>query len=183
MLLTPTALPGVSVVTAPVFGDDRGSFSELFHAEKFAAMGLPTAFVQDNHSRSARHTLRGLHHQLAPHAQGKLVRAVTGRVFDVAVDLRPHSATRGRWVGVTLEAGDGRSLYIPPGFAHGFLVLSDHADVTYKCTAPYHPASERALAWNSPALAIQWPLPPGVAPLLSPRDQGAPPWDPASTVP
>jgi dTDP-4-dehydrorhamnose 3,5-epimerase len=96
MLLTPTALPGVSVVTAPVFGDDRGSFSELFHAEKFAAMGLPTAFVQDNHSRSARHTLRGLHHQLAPHAQGKLVRAVTGRVFDVAVDLRPHSATRGR---------------------------------------------------------------------------------------
>ncbi|MBU6367780.1 MAG: dTDP-4-dehydrorhamnose 3,5-epimerase [Gemmatimonadetes bacterium] len=176
MHLTPTALPGVTLVTAPVFGDARGFFTELFHAEKFAALGLPTAFVQDNHSRSARHTLRGLHWQVAPHAQGKLVRAVTGRVFDVAVDLRPESPTRGRWVGVTLEAGDGRSLYIPPGFAHGFLVLSEHADVTYKCTAPYHPASERSLAWNSPALAIDWPLPPGVVPVLSQRDAAAKPW-------
>lgn len=181
MHLTPTALPGVTVVSAPVYGDARGFFTELFHADSFAALGLPTAFVQDNHSRSAQHTLRGLHWQRAPHAQGKLVRPITGTIFDVAVDLRPGSATYGRWTGHTLTAGDGRALYVPPGCAHGFLVLSEMADVMYKCTTPYHPASECAVAWDSALLAIAWPLPAGVTPVLSPRDAAAPAWD-ASVV-
>jgi dTDP-4-dehydrorhamnose 3,5-epimerase len=175
----PTAVDGVLVVAAPVFGDGRGFFTELFHAEKFAALGLPSTFVQDNHSRSARHTLRGLHLQLEPHAQGKLVRPVSGVIFDVAVDVRPLSPSYGRWAGVTLEAGDGRALWVPPGCAHGFLVLSEEADVVYKCTGVYHPGSERALAWDSPAVGITWPLPPGVPPMLSPRDAAAPAWDPA----
>ena len=178
-----TAVEGVVVVRTPVFGDARGFFSELFHADAFAAVGLPSAFVQDNHSRSGALALRGLHLQRAPHAQGKLVRPITGRIYDVVVDVRAHSPTRGQWTAVTLEAGDGRALYVPPGCAHGFLVLSDSADVVYKCTAPYHPASEVALAWDSPALAIAWPLPPGVAPVLSPRDAAAPAWTPEALLP
>jgi dTDP-4-dehydrorhamnose 3,5-epimerase len=181
MHLTPTAVPGVTVVSAPVYGDARGFFTELFRAESFAALGLPTAFVQDNHSRSAQHTLRGLHWQRAPHAQGKLVRPITGTIYDVAVDLRPTSPTFGRWTGHTLTAGDGRALYVPPGCAHGFLVLSEMADVMYKCTTPYHPASECAVAWDSALLAIDWPLPAGVRPVLSPRDAAAPAWE-ASVV-
>ena len=173
MKLMPTSLPGVLVVEAPVHTDDRGFFTEVFHAEKFAPLGLPTTFVQDNHSRSEQHVLRGLHYQLGE-PQGKLVRAVRGRVFDVAVDLRRHAPTFGQWTGVELEGGDGRQLWIPEGFAHGFVVLSESADVSYKCTAPYRPAGDRSVRWNDPAIGIAWPLPPGVLPRLAPKDAAAP---------
>jgi len=156
--ITPTALPDVRVVTTPVHGDARGFFTELFHAPAFAEWGLPVSFVQDNHSRSAQYALRGLHHQVAPHAQGKLIRPITGRIFDVAVDIRPESPTAGQWVGVTLEAGDGRSLWIPPGFAHGFLVLSEWAECLYKSTDFYAPEHERALRWDDPAVGVEWPI-------------------------
>ena len=169
MRVLATDLPDVLIVEAPVFTDDRGFFTEVFHAEKFAPLGLPTVFTQDNHSRSAQHTLRGLHYQMQ-NPQGKLVRAVSGRIFDVAVDLRRSSPAFGRWTGVTLEAGDGRQLWIPPGFAHGFLVLSDVADVSYKCTTVYHHPSDRALAWNDASVGIEWPLSSGAVPRLSPKD-------------
>jgi dTDP-4-dehydrorhamnose 3,5-epimerase len=172
MRTTPTSLPDVLVVEAPVFTDDRGFFTEVFHADKFASLGLPLVFLQDNHSRSAQHTLRGLHYQLHE-PQGKLVRAVTGRIFDVAVDVRRASPTFGQWAGVVLEGGDGKQLWIPPGFAHGFLVLSESADVSYKCTTVYHGPSDRGIAWNDPTIAIDWPIPAGVAPRLSPKDAAA----------
>jgi len=168
----PTTLPGVLLVEAPVHGDSRGFFTEVFHAEKFAAIGLPTAWAQDNHSRSARGILRGLHYQL-DQPQGKLVRTVTGSIFDVAVDIRRSSSHYGHWFGVTLQAGDGRQLYVPPGFAHGFLVLSDIADVSYKCTTLYHAAADRGIAWNDPAIGVEWPLQ-GDTPLLSAKDAVAP---------
>jgi dTDP-4-dehydrorhamnose 3,5-epimerase len=171
--LVPTALQGVLVVEAPVHRDDRGFFTEVYHAEKFAAMGMPTDFVQDNHSRSARHVLRGLHYQVGE-PQGKLVRAITGRIFDVAVDLRRGSPTFGQWAGVELEGGDGRQMWIPEGFAHGFLVLSEVADISYKCTSPYRPAGDRAVRWDDPTIGIAWPLPGDVQPLLAPRDANAP---------
>ncbi len=173
MKLVPTPLNDVFIVESPVFKDDRGFFVEVFHADKFATLGLPTDFVQDNHSRSIRNTLRGLHFQ-RENPQGKLVRAVTGSIFDVAVDLRRSSTTFGKWFGVTLVAGDGRQLYLPPGFAHGFLVLSDVADVSYKCTTVYHGASDSSLSWNDAAVAIAWPIPAGETPLLSPKDAVAP---------
>ena len=173
MKLVPTPLNDVFIVESPVFKDDRGFFVEVFHADKFATLGLPTDFVQDNHSRSIRNTLRGLHFQ-RENPQGKLVRAVTGSIFDVAVDLRRSSTTFGKWFGVTLVAGDGRQLYLPPGFAHGFLVLSDVADVSYKCTTVYHGPSDSSLSWNDAALAIAWPIPAGETPLLSPKDAVAP---------
>lgn len=167
-----TTLPEVLVVETAVHHDSRGFFLELFHAEKFSKQGLPTVYPQSNHSRSIQGTLRGLHYQItAP--QGKLVRPLTGRIFDAVVDLRRSSAHFGKWVGVTLEAGDGRALYVPPGFAHGFLVLSDVADVWYQCTSVYHPASDRTLAWNDSAIGIEWPLE-GRLPLLSPKDATAP---------
>jgi dTDP-4-dehydrorhamnose 3,5-epimerase len=169
----PTAIPDVLVVTVPVHHDDRGFFSEVFHADKFAALGLPTDFAQDNHSRSVRHVLRGLHYQ-ATHPQGKLVRVVSGVVFDVAVDLRASSPTFGRWVGQRLEAGDGRQVWIPPGFAHGFLVLSDVADVLYKATTTYRAADDRCIRWDDPEIGIDWPLPPGVNPILAAKDVAAP---------
>ena len=172
MRVVPTALPGVLIVESPVFGDARGFFTEVYHAEKFAAIGLSTTFAQDNHSRSVRHTLRGLHYQLE-HPQGKLVRAVTGSIFDTVVDVRRSSSTFGQWIGVTLTEGDGRQLWIPPGFAHGFLVLSEIADMSYKCTTVHHSASDRCIAWNDGQIGIDWPLPPGATPLLSGKDAAA----------
>lgn len=173
MILEPTSLPGVAVVRSPVYGDSRGFFTEVFHADRFASIGLPVSFVQDNHSRSVRNVLRGLHFQVEQ-PQGKLVRPVSGAVFDVAVDLRRSSPYFRQWCGVTLEAGDGRQLWIPPGFGHGFLVLSDVADVMYKCTTIYHPQSNRSLRWDDPEIGIRWPIEPGVAPILSDADAAAP---------
>lgn len=173
MIAEPTSLPGVVVVRSPVYGDSRGFFTEVFHEDRFRAIGLPIVFAQDNHSRSVRHVLRGLHFQLEQ-PQGKLVRPVSGRIFDVAVDLRRSSPHFRKWVGVTLEAGDGRQLWIPPGFGHGFLVLSEVADVTYKCTTVYHAQSNRCLRWNDPEIAIEWPIDAGVAPILSDADAAAP---------
>lgn len=180
MKIVETTLPGVAVVEGPVFRDDRGWFTEVFHAAKFAPLNLPTAWAQDNHSASVQGTLRGLHYQL-DEPQGKLVRAIAGEIFDVAVDLRRSSSTFGRWVGVTLREGDGRQLWIPPGFAHGFLALSDRAHVGYKCTTLYAPTSDRSLRWDDGRLAIDWPLPAGHAPLLSPKDAAAPYLDRADT--
>jgi dTDP-4-dehydrorhamnose 3,5-epimerase len=177
-----TAIPDVVVVASPVFADARGFFTEVFHAEKFASLGLPTEFVQDNHSRSVRHVLRGLHFQVVE-PQGKLVRAVTGRIFDVAVDLRRSSPTFGQWTGAVLEEGDGRQMWIPAGFAHGFLVLSEVADVSYKCTTPYRPSGDRSIRWNDPSIGIAWPLPPGVSPVLADRDAQAPPFLEAESIP
>lgn len=173
MIAEPTSLPDVVVVRSPVHGDDRGYFMEVFHAERFASIGLPTHFAQDSHSRSTSGVLRGLHFQLE-HPQGKLVRAVTGIIFDVAVDLRRSSPHYGKWVGVTLEGGDGRQLWIPPGFAHGFFVLSDSANVSYKCTTVYHPESNSTICWDDPDIGVRWPLKPGQQPRLSPKDSSAP---------
>ena len=168
----PTTLPGVVMIEGSVHRDDRGYFLELFNAEQFAQAGLPTFFAQSNYSHSVRGTLRGLHYQLEQ-PQGKLVRPLSGCIFDVVVDVRRSSPHFGQWVGVTLDAGDGRALYVPPGFAHGFLVQSDVADLWYQCTTTYHHASDRALVWNDPDIAIAWPLH-GQVPLLSAKDAAAP---------
>jgi dTDP-4-dehydrorhamnose 3,5-epimerase len=144
------------LVEPDVFRDARGFFMESWHADKYRSAGLPGEFVQDNHSRSSRGVLRGLHYQLE-HPQGKLVRAATGEVFDVAVDIRRGSPRFGKWVGVLLSAQNHRQLYVPPGFAHGFCALSEQADVLYKCTVPYAPGDEYGIAWNDPDLAIAWP--------------------------
>ena len=173
MIAESTSLPGVVIVRSPVYGDSRGFFTEVFHADRFASIGLPVSFAQDNHSRSVRHVLRGMHFQLE-HPQGKLVRPVSGAIFDVAVDLRRSSPNFRKWVGVTLDAGDGRQLWIPPGFGHGFLVLSDVADVMYKCTTVYHAQSNSAIRWDDPEIGIQWPINAGVAPILSDADASAP---------
>lgn len=172
MRTSPTTLPEVCIVESSVHSDDRGYFMEVFHRTKFDAVGLPTVFEQDNHSTSVQHTLRGLHYQLRE-PQGKLVRAVSGRIFDVAVDIRKSSPRYGQWTGTLLEGGDGRQLWIPEGFAHGFLVLSETADVSYKCTRLYDHASDRCIAWNDPDIAIRWPLPTDVTPRLSPKDAHA----------
>jgi dTDP-4-dehydrorhamnose 3,5-epimerase len=175
MKVTPTALPGVLVLEPKVFGDKRGFFFESFNQKDFDdAVGSPVTFVQDNQSRSARGVLRGLHLQAEPHRQGKLVRVVHGRVFDVVADVEPGSATFGRWVGVELDAEEHRQLWIPPGFAHGFAVLSDYADLLYKTTSYYAPASEVAVSWNDPELAIDWPDI-GMPFVLSDKDARAPP--------
>jgi dTDP-4-dehydrorhamnose 3,5-epimerase len=158
MKVTATAIPDVLVLEPKVFGDERGFFMESFNQQTFErAVGQSVAFVQDNHSRSARGVLRGLHYQLPPHAQGKLVRVTQGSVFDVAVDLRRTSATFGQWVGVELTGDNHRQLWIPPGFAHGFVVLSPAADFLYKTTAYYAAASERCIRFDDPQLAIAWP--------------------------
>lgn len=172
MNITETALPGVMLIEPRVFGDARGFFLESWNAQAFAAAGLDLAFVQDNHSRSARGVLRGLHYQLEQ-PQGKLVRVTQGAVFDVAVDIRRSSAHFGRWVGVELSAENHRMLYVPPGFAHGFLVLSETADFLYKCTSLYHPPSDRGIRWDDPDIGISWPDT-GAAPLLSAKDAAAP---------
>lgn len=164
-----TAIPDVLILEPKVFGDARGFFLESFNARTFAkATGLNVTFVQDNHSRSARGVLRGLHYQLEQ-AQGKLVRVVSGSVFDVAVDIRRSSATFGQWVGVELSAENHRQLWLPPGFAHGFVVTSERADFIYKTTDYYAPQAERCIAWNDPAIGIDWPQ--GVSPLLSAKDE------------
>ena len=164
------SVPDVVLFTPTVFGDDRGLFMESYNARAFAeATGCESQFVQDNHSKSQRGVLRGLHYQLPPHAQGKLVRVVTGAVFDVAVDLRRRSSTFGQWVGQVLSADNRHQLWIPPGFAHGFLTLTDTADFLYKTTAYYAPASERAIVWNDPTIDIEWPI--AGEPLVSEKDR------------
>jgi len=170
----PTELPEVLILEPKVFGDERGFFMESYNREAFnEAVGYEVDFVQDNHSRSAHGVLRGLHYQLPPYAQGKLVRLTSGCVFDVAVDVRYGSPRFGRWVGLELSAEDKRQLWIPAGFAHGFLVLSDFADFLYKTTTHYNPAAERAIRWNDPQLAIRWPTV-FVTPKLSAKDVAAP---------
>ncbi len=174
MRAEPTAIDGVLVLEPRVFGDARGWFMESFSERSFrAATGLDSTFVQDNQSRSTRGVLRGLHYQLAPHAQGKLVRVVQGSVFDVAVDIRPGSPTFGRWAGVELSEENRRQLWIPAGLAHGFMVTSETADFVYKTTAYYEPAAERSIVWNDPAIGIVWPDI-GMAPLVSAKDAAAP---------
>ncbi|MDX1502727.1 MAG: dTDP-4-dehydrorhamnose 3,5-epimerase [Thermoanaerobaculia bacterium] len=170
MKAAPTAIPGVLRLTPRVFRDDRGFFLESWNRRSLAEAGLDLEFVQDNHSRSARGTLRGLHYQ-RPHAQGKLVRVTRGRVFDVAVDLRRSSPAYGRWVGVELDDRELEMLWIPPGCAHGFYVLSETADLVYKCTELYSPEDEWVLRWDDPELGIEWPLIDGRPPVLSPRDR------------
>ena len=174
MKITSTAIPDVLILEPKVFGDARGFFMESFNQRAFdTAVGSKVTFVQDNHSRSAQGVLRGLHYQVAPHAQGKLVRVTQGRVFDVAVDIRHASPTYGQWVGVELNGTEHKQLWIPPGLAHGFLVLSESADFLYKATAYYEPQAERSLRWDDPALAIAWPTL-DTAPFLSSRDAAAP---------
>lgn len=168
-----TDIPDVLIFEPKVFGDDRGFFFESFSQKVFEdAVGRKVEFVQDNHSKSCKGVLRGLHYQLEPYAQGKLVRCVAGEVFDVAVDIRKSSPTFGKWVGVNLSAENKRQLWIPEGFAHGFLVLSDVAEFVYKTTAYYHPESDRGVAWNDQSININWPL--QGAPLLSKKDSTQP---------
>ena len=171
MKVTPLAIPDVVLLEPKVFGDDRGFFFESFNQAEFeAAVGRKVAFVQDNHSRSVKNVLRGLHYQIKQ-PQGKLVRVVQGEVFDVAVDIRKSSPTFGQWVGEILSADNKRQLWVPEGFAHGFVVLSDTAEFLYKTTNYYAPAFERSLAWNDSTIGIRWPI--HGAPTLSEKDQQA----------
>ena len=159
MKVTPTAISGVLIIEPKIFGDARGFFFESFNQQAFnEATGTDHQFLQDNHSRSAKGVLRGLHYQLPPHAQGKLVRVVRGAVFDVAVDIRQGSASFGQWIGVELSEQNHRQLWIPPGFAHGFLTLSDSAEFLYKTTAYYSPKYERCIFWADPEIGIRWPV-------------------------
>lgn len=172
MKVVPTKLQDCLIIEPKVFGDERGFFLESFQAERYRQLaGIELAFVQDNHSRSAQGVLRGLHFQKTK-PQGKLVRVVRGEVFDVAVDIRPQSKTFGQWEGVILSEQNHRQFWVPPGFAHGFLVLSEFADFEYKCTDYYDPADEGSICWNDPDLAIEWPL--SIHPLLSAKDAAAP---------
>ncbi len=170
MRVVPTDLPGVIVIEPAIHADGRGFFLETYHADRYREHGITGPFVQDNHSRSLAGTLRGLHLQIR-RPQGKLVRAIEGEIFDVAVDVRRGSPTFGRWVGAILTAENFRQMYVPPGFAHGFAVVSPVAQVEYKCTDLYDPASEIGIAWNDPALGITWPI---AQPLLSARDSQHP---------
>lgn len=170
-----TAIPDLLILEPKVFGDSRGFFMESFNAKTFReATGIDADFVQDNHSRSQRGALRGLHYQIEQ-AQDKLVRVVSGRVFDVAVDMRRASPTFGQWAGVELSEDNHRQFWVPKGFAHGFLVLSESADFLYKTTDYYAPAFERSLAWNDPSVAVEWPLE-GIVPLLSAKDLAGKPF-------
>lgn len=167
--LTPTAIPDVLILEPEVFGDQRGFFYESFNQRDFAKVtGLDVSFVQDNHSRSVKNVLRGLHYQIL-HPQGKLVHVVQGEIFDAVVDLRNESPYRNKWCGISLSAENKRQLWIPPGFAHGFLVVSEFAEVLYKTTDYWYPEHERSLLWNDPAIGIKWPLD-GGKPLLSDKD-------------
>ena len=179
MKFLPTELPGVILIEPDVFKDARGFFLETYHERKYAEGGIVGPFVQDNHSYSARGTLRGLHAQLR-HPQGKLVRAVEGEMFDVAVDIRRSSPTFGKWVVNELSEENHRQLWVPPGFAHGFCVTSESADFAYKCTAFYDPASERCVAWNDPRIGVVWPI---AEPLLSAKDAAAPRLEDAAVLP
>jgi len=164
-----TPLQGVYLLTPKVFGDERGFFMESWSATTFANEGFDMHFVQDNHSRSARGILRGLHYQ-TEHTQGKLVRVTAGAVFDAVVDMRKDSPTQGQWYGATLSAENHQMLWVPAGFAHGFYVLTDVADFQYKCTDVYHPESEISLAWDDPQVGIDWPVPEGETPQVSGKD-------------
>jgi dTDP-4-dehydrorhamnose 3,5-epimerase len=168
MQVRETELPGVVIVEPRVFADARGFFKETYRRPRYAEAGIAAEFVQDNISRSRRGTLRGLHFQIV-YPQGKLVQCLRGGLFDVAVDVRRGSPTFGRWVGVELSEENHRQIYVPPGFAHGFCVLSETADILYKCTDTYHPEHERTLLWNDPAVGVKWPL--ETEPVLSPKDQ------------
>lgn len=165
-------IPDVILVEPQRFRDERGFFMETYKRSEFEANGIPEPFVQDNYAHSVRDVLRGLHYQKHPQAQGKLLQAVQGEVFDVAVDMRRGSPTYGQWVGVILSAENGRMLYVPAGFAHGYCVLSAEAGLTYKATAEYAPDLERGIRWSDPAIGIEWPL---ADPILSPKDQQLPP--------
>lgn len=169
MNIVPTDIPDLLIIEPKVFGDDRGFFLESWNASVFKELGLDLQFVQDNHSRSARGVLRGLHFQ-NPNPQGKLVRVVAGRVWDVAVDLRKSSPTFGKWAGLELSAANKRMFWVPPGFAHGFVSLEDGTDFLYKCTSFYEPANEHSLAWDDPTVGIEWPLE-GIEPQLSAKDK------------
>lgn len=178
----PTAIPEVVLLTPRVFGDDRGFFFESYNAHAFAdATGVRPEFVQDNHSRSVKGVLRGLHYQLPPHAQGKLVRVIHGEVFDVAVDIRRSSPSFGRWVGAVLSAENKQQLWIPAGFAHAFLTLSETAEFLYKTTDVYAPVCERCIAWNDPRIGIEWPF--DGEPLLSGKDRDGVPLAQAEVFP
>ncbi|MEX1033255.1 MAG: dTDP-4-dehydrorhamnose 3,5-epimerase [Cellvibrionaceae bacterium] len=178
MQFTPTAIPDVILVKPDVFGDERGFFMETWQRRKFAEVGIDFDFVQDNHSRSVKGTLRGLHYQLPPHAQGKLVRVTLGEVYDVAVDIRRSSPTFGLWVGEYVSADNKSMLWIPPGFAHGFYVMSEVAEFQYKCTDYYSPDSECSIKWDDSTLNISWPDS-GQSPLISAKDQQALPFSQA----
>lgn len=166
-------IEGLAVIQPTVHGDDRGYFMETYNLRDMQDAGLNMIFVQDNQSMSVRGVLRGLHYQRS-YPQGKLVRVISGEVFDVAVDLRPGSKTYGKWHGETLSAENKKQFYIPEGFAHGFLVLSETAEFCYKCTDFYHPGDEGGLRWNDPTIGIQWPRPEGMEPLLSKKDREQP---------
>lgn len=182
MIVTPTAIPDVLILEPKVFGDERGFFFESYNRRAFReATGRDVDFVQDNHSRSARHVLRGMHYQIRQ-PQGKLVRVTAGEVFDAVVDLRKSSPTFGKWVGVTLSAANRRMLWAPEGFAHGFVVTSESAEFLYKTTDYYAPEHERSLLWNDPAVGIEWPLA-GAQPLLKPKDAAGAPLADAETFP
>ncbi|MEJ5187931.1 MAG: dTDP-4-dehydrorhamnose 3,5-epimerase, partial [Breznakiellaceae bacterium] len=170
---TPGPIEGLVIITPRVFADERGFFMESYKASDFAAAGIQETFVQDNHSRSARGTLRGLHFQKAPYAQGKLVRVTRGAVWDVAVDLRPGSVTFGKWFGIELSETNKILLWIPPGFAHGFVALEDNTELQYKCTAEYHAPSDAGIRWDDPDLAIPWPDL-GIPYILSEKDKKLP---------
>jgi len=170
MKIETTPLQGVLLITPEVFGDERGFFMETFNASKTSSQGLPELFVQDNHSRSKKGVLRGLHYQY-PQWQGKLVRALFGEIFDVAVDIRANSQTYGQWFGTFLNDENKQQLYVPPGFAHGFCVTSDSADIAYKCTSDYQPVQDVGIRWDDPDIAIDWPVD---EPLLSEKDANAP---------
>ncbi len=180
MQVIKTEIPEVLIIEPTAFGDDRGFFLESFNRRVFSEAGLPTDFVQDNHSRSARGVLRGMHYQMKQ-TQGKLVRVTAGAVFDVAVDMRRNSSTFGRWVGVELNAENKRQLWVPEGFAHGFYTLSDSADFQYKCTDYYAPEHERSLMWNDPEVGIEWPLAIGGEPQLAAKDEAGLPLSLAET--
>jgi dTDP-4-dehydrorhamnose 3,5-epimerase len=182
MIFTPTRLAEVVIIDPKMFADARGSFMETWEARKFAAAGIPAQFVQDNHSASSQWVLRGLHYQ-ARHTQGKLVRVTQGEVFDVAVDVRRSSPTFGQWVGEYLSAANRRMMWIPPGFAHGFLVMSEKVEFLYKCTDFYDPGSERTLLWNDPTIHVDWPLPVGVTPIISDKDRQGSTWQTLETLP
>ena len=174
MNIVPLDLPGVFLIEPKVYGDHRGWFFESFRRDKFVACGMEVEFVQDNMSSSTRNVVRGLHYQLDPQAQGKLVRVVRGEVFDVAVDIRRGSPTFGKWVARTLTAENKLAMYVPPGFAHGFCVVSDIAEFHYRCTEYYSPTHERGIAWNDPAIGIDWPIKQADA-ILSDKDKACPP--------
>ncbi len=181
MNIIPCDIPGLLIIEPRVFGDDRGFFMESWNAAAFADAGLDMDFVQDNHSRSQKGVLRGMHFQ-NPGAQGKLLRVTSGAVFDVAVDLRRSSDHFGKWFGVELSAENKRMFWVPEGFAHGFLTLEDDTDFMYKCTAPYAPHHEHSLVWNDPAVGIDWPLD-GIEPIISDKDRDGAQIDSVETYP